>query len=687
MQETRDADFDGLPQDLSPLLDDSTIGVKTAALKARKQALAASGSTAVGSSSTCFRLSVMLNLGLSAALLGFICWFAVEIAPATEGDDKARPNITLTLPSLPPNITLTMPTLPKIKWDKLGLSTKVPPLYDPSLYPWAEDTLSFIDTLEKGQAAVAAARQALWDARLPNSEIMFPHVGIWNEEHLTKKFNKAVLTQGAFTIGVMGTSVTAGHDNFFNQSFPVVWGKLMEEAFTAAGVELVMRNHAMGWNPIHPSYFCVGEMTGMDTDITMWEYGMMGGGDGDLEQWIRSSILLPNQPHMLICDPGEGPRNPGPDEVLQPREGNPNDLQPWKMTAMDWYIDDGFSMASNQLLQSFMFLDHLPEYQYGELFCRDKPTDRPAGWHPGPHGHHFRAEILAWNYLGFFEKSLAEVREHLVSKNPDLTPLLPTQLPVPEPTQCQAELCTDLATCVTSFEPRQGPGLIEHVVFPEEVPFITDSQQAGSNAVTTWHEQLYFCDVAAVDHMLEKEWNYLDRKNVIQAAKGAGPIRYEFESTKQNYFVACSAPGNPYLCMEGTHWKMDGEPINCVGGGADGIPGVQQPCWITDRKIPAGKHTFEVERPDDGVPDGTSCRGCVLCCGRRGVLPPWSLVCFSKSHPCLILSFSPTTQGTTHSFPCRTSFTGKSTTLGSSKAHGDMLLLAQVGEGEGGTGG
>lgn len=50
----------------------------------------------------------------------------------------------------------------------------------------------------------------------------------------------------------MGTSVTAGHDNYFNQSFPVVWGRIMEEAFTAANVSLVMRNHAMGWNPIHP---------------------------------------------------------------------------------------------------------------------------------------------------------------------------------------------------------------------------------------------------------------------------------------------------------------------------------------------------------------------------------------------------------------------------------------------------
>lgn len=30
---------------------------------------------------------------------------------------------------------------------------------------------------------------------------------------------------------------------------------------------------------------------------------------------------------------------------------------------------------------------------------QDKPTERPAGWHPGPHGHELRAQILAWNYL------------------------------------------------------------------------------------------------------------------------------------------------------------------------------------------------------------------------------------------------------------------------------------------------
>ena len=612
-QETRDDD--GLPHDLSPLLDDATIGVKdlaaaTAASKARKAAAihqadlelaAGSSSSSSSSSSTCCRAAVVLNLALTVILLGLIAFLSYEVGPVAREEFLAANHTLPTLPTLP-NITET--------WGKVkeGFATltnsKHAPLYDPAIYPWAEEPRSFLETVEKGQAAVAAARKALWDARMPNSEAMFPHVDLWNEEHLTKKFNRALLEQGKFVIGVMGTSVTAGHDNMFNQSFPVVWGQLMEEAFTAAGVELVVRNHAMGWNPIHPSYFCVGEIAGQDADVTMWEFGMMGGGEADMEQFIRSSILLPGQPHVLFCDPGEGPRNPGAGEVLEKRTDAPP--APWKVGAMDWYIDDGFSFATNQLVQSFMFLDHLPEYQYGTLYGKDKVTDRPASWHPGPHGHRFRAEILAWNYLGFFEKALAGVHEKIAAEKADLLSLLPEKLAVPPPTQCQPELCGGLATCSTSFEPREGAGLMEHVVFPKEVPFIKDSQQAGSNAVQTWHEQMYFCDVGSVDHMLDKGWNYLDRKYVIQAHKGAGPLKMEFESTTENYFVACSAPGNGYLCVEGTVWKMDEEVIKCLNtdaAKAAGTPFVDAPCFISDRKIPAGKHIFEVERQASDTKD------------------------------------------------------------------------------------
>lgn len=605
---------DGLPHDLSPLLDDSTIGVKdlaaAAASRDRKSAATRQPDveSATGSppaSSICCRAAVILNFLLTVILLGLIGFLSFEIGPVIRDEYWGTNQTSPGLPSV-------AETFDKIKESFAEFTDRRatgPSLYDPAIYPWAEDPRSFLETVKKGQAAVAAARKALWDARMPNAEAIFPHVDVWNEEHLTKKFNRALLGQGKFVIGVMGTSVTAGHDNLFNQSFPVLWGQLMQEAFTVAGVELVVRNHAMGWNPIHPSYFCVGEIAGQDADVIMWEFGMMAGANEDMEieQFIRSAILMPGQPHILICDPGEGQRKPKEGEVLERRTNTPP--APWKKAAMDWYIDDGFSFATNQLMQSFMFLDHLPEYQYGTFYLKDKVTDRPAGWHPGPHGHRFRAEILAWNYLGFFEKALAGVHEKIAAKEADLSSLLPEKLVVPPPTQCQPELCGELAQCSTSFEPREGGGLMERVIFPKEVPFVKDSEQARTNAVKTWHEQLYFGDVAAVDHMLDNGWNYLDRKYIIQGDKNAGPLQLEFESTTENYFVVCSAPGNAYLCKEGTVWKIDDEVVRCLDTEAAktaGTPFVDAPCYISDRKIPAGKHIFELERlASDTKDEGT----------------------------------------------------------------------------------
>ena len=86
-------------------------------------------------------------------------------------------------------------------------------------------------------------------------------------------------------------------------------------------------------------------------------------------------------------------------------------------------------------------------------------------------------------------------------------------------------------------------------------------------------------------------------------------MQHEFESSTENYFVACSAPGNAYLCKEGTVWKIDEEVVKCldtVAAKAAGTPSVDAPCCISDRKIPAGKHIFELERPSsDTIDEGT----------------------------------------------------------------------------------
>jgi hypothetical protein len=54
----------------------------------------------------------------------------------------------------------------------------------------------------------------------------------------------------------------------------------------------------------------------------------------------------------------------------------------------------------------FWFVDHLEQYNANSMIPKDKPTERPAGWHPGPHGHEFRGQLLAHGYLKVLERAL-----------------------------------------------------------------------------------------------------------------------------------------------------------------------------------------------------------------------------------------------------------------------------------------
>jgi hypothetical protein len=53
-----------------------------------------------------------------------------------------------------------------------------------------------------------------------------------------------------------GSSVTAGHDNYFNESWPLVFEKRTTRVFDALGIELLARNIAHGSNDCRPSDLC-----------------------------------------------------------------------------------------------------------------------------------------------------------------------------------------------------------------------------------------------------------------------------------------------------------------------------------------------------------------------------------------------------------------------------------------------
>jgi hypothetical protein len=80
---------------------------------------------------------------------------------------------------------------------------------------------------------------------------------------------------------------------------------LMDSAFTAAGLDLVVRNHAMGGTPSVPYSFCLRNHLGADADVVAWEFFMI---DTDIgsnryhpkELFIRNALALPNHPPVNL---------------------------------------------------------------------------------------------------------------------------------------------------------------------------------------------------------------------------------------------------------------------------------------------------------------------------------------------------------------------------------------------------
>jgi len=57
------------------------------------------------------------------------------------------------------------------------------------------------------------------------------------------------------------------------------------------------------------------------------------------------------------------------------------------------------------MTHAYFFTDHLDRYN-SQAAMKDKPTEKPAGWHPGPGGHELRGEILAWGYMNVLLETL-----------------------------------------------------------------------------------------------------------------------------------------------------------------------------------------------------------------------------------------------------------------------------------------
>ena len=80
-----------------------------------------------------------------------------------------------------------------------------------------------------------------------------------------------ITDKNKFVVSFLGSSVTAGHDSFFNVTTSELTRFFMKPAFDAAGIQLEVNNGAMGNNPCLPYDLCVRAFAGREADIIQWE--------------------------------------------------------------------------------------------------------------------------------------------------------------------------------------------------------------------------------------------------------------------------------------------------------------------------------------------------------------------------------------------------------------------------------
>ena len=103
-----------------------------------------------------------------------------------------------------------------------------------------------------------------------------------------KLAKKAVAGNQEFFMLFTGSSVTAGHDHYYNQSYPLIVQKRMTSLMSALGIQLVVRNIAQGANPCNPYHLCYEAMGGPNPDWVGWEQSYNCGHDeGSFEMAAR----------------------------------------------------------------------------------------------------------------------------------------------------------------------------------------------------------------------------------------------------------------------------------------------------------------------------------------------------------------------------------------------------------------
>jgi len=239
----------------------------------------------------------------------------------------------------------------------------------------------------------------------------------------------------------------------------------MSPLLDAAGVELIVRNSAMGGTSDMPYSYCAARHLGEDADLVVWEWMMFqgpcdqSGFTCSKEIYLRQAFMQCNRAATTLFRYGD-PREPN-------RDANESSIQDLNMDQV-WDEDAGFWQDYRWITEKYgsvgaIALDIRPivesrdnqeKWSKEKWWLADKIGPGAAGWHPGPHGHDFIGKQLARNYLMAFTEALQAVIENPNAPQEAVLKEASNPISLPKPVACDPRTCSRPASCFTTIEPQ-----------------------------------------------------------------------------------------------------------------------------------------------------------------------------------------------------------------------------------------
>lgn len=362
---------------------------------------------------------------------------------------------------------------------------------------------------------------------------------------------KILLGNASYVMIFGGSSVTAGHDNYYNQSYPFVFERRLKDVFTSLGVRLEVRNIAQGANNCRPSNYCYEGMGGEDADFIGWEQSFNCGRNRDIHEmvarvahWAKGVVYYEASGAFMTseCGPSSDPLYWTSEDWTPEKAGitskysiNWEAAQAYRQLSGDWY-DDGNSVSrfTNQVYggtykgvgpHGYSVWGHSsklcnngtgcnaidmrgdcherggPHWMVAETSYYAGEKDRHGkSWHPPAGMHLMRGEVHAYNMAHVLVDTVFTVlhdlktlsKEEAIAKYDKAWQEL--YFPMPEKgLHLSAEESNFKPLCFTNYRPHFNPkGLIDNLIVGKKGFVYVDNKPVDGNPYGYADERPYY---------------------------------------------------------------------------------------------------------------------------------------------------------------------------------------------------